>query len=144
MRRFRLYQKFIDGLKKYDVTLQEITDTYKYAGGDYDHHDGYFKLRFREEQRPPHASSCVCGHGIINNAYISDGSRFIVIGSCCIRKFIPKDSRRRTCDTCGTPHRNRVVNRCKKCRVGLCDVCGRICKPCYSKCYMCAHESKQA
>jgi hypothetical protein len=137
MAKLSLCQRFIDGLQYYNLTLKDLEDNYKYAGGDYDEHNRYFILCFREDQRPEHSSHCVCSQYISRNAYITDGHRFIVVGSCCINRFVPRDKRRRTCEMCGAPHQNRVVNRCKVCRVGRCDKCGDTCLHTCKMCYNC-------
>ena len=45
------------------------------------------------------------------------------------------------CEKCGNKHKNRVVNRCNKCRIGLCDNCNKIIDKKYKKCYNC-HNMK--
>jgi hypothetical protein len=34
-------------------------------------------------------------------------------------------------------HKNRKVNRCKTCRIGVCDKCNRACDKRYPTCYYC-------
>ena len=53
MSKLSLCQRFIDGLKYHNLTLEDIEEKYRYAGGDYDEYNKYFELCFREEQRPP-------------------------------------------------------------------------------------------
>ena len=115
-----LSERFKRGLENYDLTLQEIIESgWKYCGGDYDSHKNYWILLFGEnEPLLHHEDECVCGHSITNNAYICNRAEteFLVLGSCCIKRFIDKGCRR-TCSRCGTPHQNRRDNYCKKCRV---------------------------
>jgi hypothetical protein len=143
MVKLSLCQRFIDGLKYHNLTLEDIEENYRYAGGDYDEHNRYFMLCFQEEQRPPFSSNCVCSQNIFRNAYITDGSRFVVVGSCCITRFVPRERRRRTCNICGAPHKNRVVNKCNKCRVGRCDKCDESCSHSYNTCYDCKNGNKR-
>ncbi len=132
-----LTNKFIRGIEKYGLTYDEIrVNNWKYCGGNTGRHLNYFKLCCRNEDLPDKVDECVCGHRIEENCYITDGDQFLVLGNCCIKKFIPKSSR--TCEKCGEPHNNRVVDRCNNCRKGLCDECGKVCKISYKKCYKCA------
>jgi len=85
---------------------------------------------------PEPTDECVCGHHIAENCYITDGERILILGICCIKKFIPKNTR--TCEKCEEPHKNRIVNRCNNCRIGVCDNCSKNCNESYKKCYNCA------
>jgi len=132
-----LTEKFIHGLKSFNLTFDDITSSgWKYCGGDNGRHLKYFQLCFGNEPRPTPTGVCVCGHKIKEHCYITNGSQTLVLGNCCIRKFIPKSSR--TCDLCGKPHKNRVVNRCFECRYGICDKCDEPCDEYSTKCYKCA------
>jgi len=112
---------------------------WKYVGGDNNRHKKYAKLCNVEIQ--PHVDYCVCSHKIKENCYIkkicpeNNNDEIVVLGNCCIKKFIPKSGR--TCDICTEPHKNRVVNRCNKCRIGRCDICDNDCSEVYKKCYKC-------
>ena len=118
-------QKFIKGLAGYGITYEEVKDNWKYAGGDTGRHRNYYTLCYSHLDPPEATDRCVCDHRISENCYITDGSEFLVVGNCCIKKFITNKTR--TCDTCGGAHKNRIVNRCNGCRVGICDKCGTIC-----------------
>ena len=61
-------------------------------------------------------NTCICGHDISENCYITDGNIIIVLGNCCIRKYLPKTQCGRTCRICKQPHKNRKNNICNKCR----------------------------
>lgn len=131
-----LTNKFITGLKNYGLTYDDIKNSnWKYCGGSTGRHLNYFKLVFSNYDLPEHTNECVCGHKIIENCYIRDGEQILVLGNCCIKKFIPKSSR--TCEKCETPHKNRVVNRCNNCRKGICDKCDKKCNKSYKTCYNC-------
>lgn len=131
-----LTYKFIKGLENYNLTYDDIIKSgWKYCGGRNGSHLNYFKLCCKNDDLPCQVDECVCGHYIKENCYITDGKRILVLGNCCIKKFIPKSSR--TCQLCGEPHKNRIVNRCNTCRKGLCDECGETCSMLYKKCYNC-------
>jgi hypothetical protein len=138
-----LTAKFIKGLQNYNLTYDEIqSNGWKYCGGRDDRHLKYFKLVFKERPLPIKQNKCVCGHHIEENCYITDGTQILVLGNCCIKKFIPNSSR--TCEKCGEPHKNRLVNRCHNCRIGICDNCGKICDETYKKCYNCTFNKKSS
>jgi hypothetical protein len=131
-----LTNRFIQGLKNYDMTYDEITSTkWKYCGGNIGRHLNYYKLCWKGRTLPEHTNKCVCDHDIDENCYITDGETILILGNCCIKKFIPKSTR--TCERCGAPHRARIVNRCDTCRLGTCDVCNKPCDRFYTKCYRC-------
>jgi hypothetical protein len=132
-----LKQKFINGLKLHNISYDDIINNqWKYCGGDTGSHYNYFNLFFKYSKKPlTKQYSCVCGHSIFDNCYITDGKTILVLGNCCIKKFIPNSSR--SCDMCNVSHKNRIVNRCNDCRIGRCDGCGKKCDQKYKKCYKC-------
>jgi hypothetical protein len=92
----KLRQKFIDGLAEYGLTHDEVKKNWKYAGGDSRHHLNYSTCAMRTFSRPigrTGASATMC---IRENCYITDGTWFLVVGNCCIKKFLDKQTR--TCD----------------------------------------------
>lgn len=130
--------RFLNGLKNHNISKKEIENNeWKYCGGDQGRHLNYFKLANNSEI-PPTTDKCVCGHHIVENCFITNGERIIVLGNCCIKKFIPKSTR--TCSICGEPHKNRIVDRCNDCRIGLCDVCDKPINERYKKCYKCFNK----
>jgi hypothetical protein len=149
-------QRVRRGLLEYNLALEDLK-TWKYIGGrphirfldesdedreefydKEDRHYRYFLLcGYTNADFPTIRVKCVCGHRITNQCFIADeaGVRKIVLGNCCIKRFIPKNGR--SCSTCGGPHKNRVVNRCNDCRVGVCDGCDVDIDKRYKKCYTC-------
>jgi|TARA_R110000782_G_scaffold117136_1_gene207244 hypothetical protein len=116
-----LSEKFTKGIKELNMTIEEI-QTYKYVGGNRGSHRNYFKLVFGEnEELPEHQEYCVCNHKISDNCYIFKDDAFIVMGNCCIKKFITKSGR--TCAECLQPHINRKHNLCNSCLDGKCFEC---------------------
>ena len=134
-----LTDKFIKGLQGYSLTYDDIKNSnWKYCGGRRGCHLNYFKMCCAEDDLPDLVNECVCGHHIEENCYITDGEQILVLGNCCIKKFITKSSR--TCEKCEEPHKNRIVNRCNDCRKGVCDGCSKKCDEFYKKCYNCAFK----
>lgn len=132
-----LTKKFIEGLKNYDLTYEDIIKSdYKYCGGNCGRHLRYFKLSCPDDDLPEPVNECVCGHKISENCYITDGTQILILGNCCIKKFIPKSSR--TCETCGNPHQNRKINKCNDCRTGICLFCYNECHYKYKLCRKCS------
>jgi hypothetical protein len=131
-----LTNNFIKGLGNYGLTYEEIKNSnWKYCGGRTGHHLKYFKLCCKDDDLPDIVNECVCGHIIKENCYITDGHQILVLGNCCIKKFISKSSR--TCEDCGDPHKNRKVNKCNNCRIGVCEICDIECNYKYKRCYNC-------
>ncbi len=122
-----LTERFIRGLANHRLTYEDIIKSgWRYCGGDTGHHANYWDLTNVSAEQPYHHDNCVCSHHIYENCYICnrEGTRILVLGNCCIKKFMPKDKSGRTCSECGKPHRNRVVDRCNECRRNRCDECG--------------------
>ena len=116
-------------------------DGYKYAGGDFGSHKNYWTIFARGQgwdyrNRPKFKNYCVCGQELQRNCWVYNekNNRMKVIGSECINKFIDK---RRTCHLCNEEHKNRIVNRCNDCRIGLCDICDREISKTYKRCWDC-------
>jgi hypothetical protein len=106
--------KFIEGLESYGLTYEDIIKSgWNYCGGNYKQHYNYYKLRFPNEELLPQENECVCGHYIENNGYICNKAEtdFLVLGSCCIKKFIGG----RVCSRCGDKHKRTSINVCKFC-----------------------------
>lgn len=139
MSKLNLSDRFINGLKKYNLTMEDVRDNYKYCGGDEGRHLNYFKIVFPNKETPSNADNCVCGQRIIENCYIchknNNYNTIIVVGNCCIKKFV--NSAGRTCEDCGAPHQNRTDNKCNICRLSKCKECGKTIKPKYKLCYKC-------
>jgi hypothetical protein len=110
---------FIKGLKKYNLSYEDIKNSkWKYCGGDTGRHKNYFKICFPTDSftfNIGHENHCICGHLIVENCYITnDELEILVLGNCCIKKFVPMSTR--TCEICKLPHKNRKDNKCKDCR----------------------------
>jgi len=104
----------------YGIELKDL-ENYIYYGGDYDEHESYYFNTLKQKEQPSHKDYCICKHRIERNCYINTKEtpcldNIIIVGSCCIKKYIPEDQRKRTCEKCGCPHKNRKDNYCNNCR----------------------------
>ena len=114
------FERFKKGLEDYNLTYDEIINSgWNYCGGNFDSHRNYYTLRFgAEEPLLPHNSECVCGQkGLVNNGYIcnKEETDFLVLGSCCVKQFMPEGRGGRTCEVCGKGHKRYTRNVCKDC-----------------------------
>ena len=150
-------KRFYINLEKDGVTRADLEKNYRYAGGDQGRHLNYFHLVYRGKnmEMPPHHEYCYCETPIVENCFLASdvSGRILVVGNCCIKRFMPEGVRLRTCERCGEPHQNRVVNRCQDCRRGLCDRCdapipkhkaAKICDTCrfgHDECKYCEAET---
>ena len=135
-------EKFINGLKNYQLTREEVAG-WIYCGGNKGARRKYFHQIWGNDMKIPHVKNkCICGHPIQENCYITGEqpdkwspthldrleypSRYplpiLILGNCCVKRFITEPGK--TCELCYKSHRNRVVNRCNECREGRCDDCG--------------------
>tara|TARA_B100000900_G_scaffold381601_1_gene368177 strand:- start:958 stop:1527 length:570 start_codon:yes stop_codon:yes gene_type:complete len=115
-----LSKRFIEGIKNYNLTLKKIeSDGWGYCGGSND--IKRFHQYFPKQELLPHKDNCVCGHDIINNCYITNNFKkfdlncILILGSCCVKKFIPEGKKKR-CINCNESHQNRKDNICNDCR----------------------------
>lgn len=111
--------RFINGLKNYDLTKEEIESWY-YCGGSHPDQDKNKKLNaqfhrhFPEQEVPSSEDFCICGHPIKENAFITDGEKLLVLGNCCVRRFL-KNGTKRVCTECQSPWKGQSLI-CKSCR----------------------------
>ena len=136
--------RFKQGLIDRGFNPDDIIKNWKYCGGDTENKDkNYFKTYFKniEVLIDEKEEYCVCGHAITNNCYITNDEEILVIGSCCIKKFIKNKTR--TCEKCNEPHNNRACNRCNNCRKGVCDKCDEKYPKQYKYCWSCRYYPKK-
>ena len=117
-------KRFKEGLKK--ITGDDSLVNYVYAGGNVCGAElAYFHTKNPGVSLPGHKLECVCTHEILKNYYIKHvpTKMIVVVGSCCIKRYLPEDNQRKTCSECGAPHKNRTVDMCNECRPG-CWKCG--------------------
>ena len=113
-----LTNRFIQGLLNYNLTVEEIQNgKWRYCGGNKKSHYRYFNIFFKNKVKlPEYEPNCVCGQYIVENCYITNGDKIMVLGNCCIKKFLPKNLSGRTCRVCKKPHKNQKDNLCHECR----------------------------
>lgn len=132
----QLTERFKKGLENYDISIDELQNgSWFYCGGNRGRHLNYFKLSCPNDDLPSPIGECVCGHAIQENCYITNGTEIIVMGNCCIKRFVSYSSR--TCDKCKKPHRNRKVNLCNNCRQDTCLKCDKPCGRNRIYCWLC-------
>ena len=113
-----LSQRFLEGLKRYNLKFEEIKNPQKWKprGGNQGAGKRYFEQCFPDWEMPEQQDSCVCGHRIKDNRYLynEETDRFLVLGNCCIKRFLPQTGTKR-CEDCNEPHKRRKVNLCEDC-----------------------------
>ena len=118
-------KQFIRGLENHNLSLEQINkEGWGYCGGDRSGRNNHFNLHYKHKynlKEPPYTSKCICGHDIEENCYITNKKNILVLGNCCIKRFI--DNSGKTCDKCGEQHKNFKVNRCNNCRYKYCNDC---------------------
>tara|TARA_B100001093_G_C26241583_1_gene764636 strand:+ start:58 stop:456 length:399 start_codon:yes stop_codon:yes gene_type:complete len=120
----KLSKRFITGLDRLNLSYKDLKKNWYYMGGECGNHLTYFRTYYGDEELPEHSDYCICGHKIKNNCFITDGDYVLSIGESCVNKFVPKLNK--ICEGCGSSHRNRKDNKCKKCR----NQFTRVCKSC--------------
>lgn len=136
-----LIERFKTGLmKKHNMKVEDLKK-YEYCGGSSGAHFKYWVLRYGPfKELPLHQETCVCYQPIAENCFITNGKEYIVLGNCCIKRFVPKCTR--TCERCGDPHKNRIINRCNECReIGFCKKCKKKIDEKYTLCYTCKNPN---
>lgn len=128
----KLSKAFIDGLqKKYNMSYDDVK-TYIFCGGcanekcentpnEFTAYENYFKLCFPNMPFPELTNECICGQTLAHNCYIRKDvntplENILIIGSCCIKKFI-ESGKSRKCEKCNADHKNRKYNLCNVCKV---------------------------
>ena len=122
----KLSQAFINGLKEMDLDYLDVKENWKYYGGNKGSHLNYYRL-ITNDPLPEQFHKCVCNHTIKENCYITnpEETELIIIGNCCIKKFI--DKKGRTCSNCKAPHKKRKDNLCTDCRnLKKCTGCNQL------------------
>jgi len=123
------FPRFVKGLYDRGITYKELVQEWKYVGGDgrsrdenapchITSHQRYFEQVYGNSDYPEWEGYCVCEHIIIENCYMAkrkDINTMIIIGNCCIKRFMPNSGRGRTCQQCGNGHRNSKRNLCNLC-----------------------------
>jgi len=107
-------KRFKSGIEEYGLKYEDVIMNWRYYGGDYDRHLRYYKLCSGGEELPEHNPYCVCGQKIKRNCYLTKDDQILVLGNCCIKRFVHNSGR--TCSVCGLAHLNRKTNFCNMCK----------------------------
>jgi len=127
------------GLNEMGLSTTELMKNFVYVGGNYGDGLKRWVRLYGNEQTPEPLDECVCGHHILDNRYLinADGE-IVVLGNCCIKRFLPKDFKLIKCRDCGAGHKNRKVEYCNQCRFNHCENCNKdkigkylLCSECY-------------
>ena len=112
--------RFVNGLKEYSLTKEEVK-SWKFVGGGHLNNtrrnkelNDEWKKRYPTTPIPPLQDHCVCGHKIKENAFITDGKQVLTLGNCCVRRFCETGTKK-TCNLCGKPWRGKTLT-CRECR----------------------------
>lgn len=122
-------------------------DDWEWVGGDHGSFLRRWKLMKGDDVQPAHEHYCLCGQSIIYNCYIRSKrlGRIEVIGSCCVKLFMPNpEDRKKKCAVCRVPHNNLKTDLCNDCATlccpsakiladRKCNSCGRTWEQC-SRC----------
>lgn len=132
----RHFPKYLCGLYLHGITFKVHREEMIYFGGDTGKHEEYFiemcGIFGLDDQlaRPDEKDQCICGVGIEENCYIvfeDDPSgrekTQLVIGNCCIKRYIKEEKRSKVCFNCDTRHTNYKSSYCDSCRK-VCSQCG--------------------
>jgi hypothetical protein len=113
----KISQKFLNGLKQYQMEFEDIKD-WIYCGGNQGSYYEYFKICYPDTVAP-YDENCICGNSITVNCYIRENvdspiNDVLIVGSCCIRKFLPNGFTR-FCENCNCEHKRIKHNICFEC-----------------------------
>jgi hypothetical protein len=61
-------------------------------------------------------NECLCGHIIKNHKVISNDIIHLIVGACCVKRFIKKDNQISKCKRCNMDHNKRVNSLCEPCK----------------------------
>jgi hypothetical protein len=130
------FPKYLYGLYQHGITFKVHREEMIYFGGDIGKHDEYFiemcEILGLDNKlaRPDEKDQCICGVGIEENCYIvfeDDPSgrkkTQLIIGNCCIKRYIKVEKRSKLCFNCDTRHTNYKSSFCDSCRK-ICSRCG--------------------
>jgi hypothetical protein len=146
----RHFPIFLKGLYSHNILFKVFYEEMRYFGGDYptdpesdtdytDAHEKYFQklcddndIHDCDEYRPNHSPHCVCRMPIVQQCYVvfrgdefSHSKPKLVLGNCCVERYIKVENRRKECFLCEKIHENRKSSYCEDCRK-KCSKCGEI------------------
>lgn len=133
----------------FKASREDVAEKWFYAGGSEGSRLEYFnQVAPKGSSTPAASSNCMCGTKIKENCYITDDfgdlSRYAVVGSCCIKKFLGQERQKKTCPTCGEPHSRRSTPYCYNCEPKRCLDCNCEIEKRFSRCYRCYRKNTAA
>lgn len=131
------FPTFLQGLYDNMITFKMFHEDMMYFGGNQpsseykDIHDKYYlKMGGNPDNRPPSKDRCICRVPIVQQCYAvyKDDTHGIkktrlVIGNCCVERYITLENRTKQCFNCDTLHYQLDSNLCDSCRK-TCSECG--------------------
>lgn len=119
----RYHRKFMEKLIANSKTKNPLQE-WKYVGGNSGRHARWYQNLYPDCSCPPSKNVCICSHPIIENCYIQNihTDSILIVGNCCIKRFLPLENQGRSCPKCKEPHRNRNDPWCDDCRGGILTV----------------------
>ena len=106
--------KFKNGCIRLGLDFEDITQNYKYCGGDTESDFKYWTLLNGDKGLPEHEDFCICGTAIKINCFIIKEENLLIVGSCCKNEFVKHKGR--SCEICEAKHSRRLSNRCNDCK----------------------------
>jgi len=114
-------ERFEEALAEKSLPYDDFEDLVKQwieigSNEDEERFKEFFLEKGQEKQLPPHTEECICGkEELIHNHYIYNEKtkELLVVGSQCIKKFLPKENRGKKCITCRK--RCKLHYRCSGC-----------------------------
>lgn len=77
----------------YDSDKDALEEKWDYHGSIFNGDDLGCNVTGLLTDIPMYTAKCMCGHGILENCIVSNGKYSCVVGSCCVKKFMPKSKR---------------------------------------------------
>ena len=79
--------------KQFDTDIEELETLWNHHGNLTSKEDKGHGVHALLTPIPEYTNSCMCGHYIELNCVVSNGEGTAVVGSCCIKKFMPATKR---------------------------------------------------
>ena len=135
--------RFANGLKEYGLTIEDM-DNWWYCGSSSSRDGGtrHYLNTFPNAPFPKHKEHGICSQKITGNCYITnfEKTQVLIVGSCCIKKFLPKGHNRIKCSNCNNVNTRRIGDTCKECSQGKCDYCLKKCSYNKTTCFDCSQN----
>lgn len=113
------YNIFAKNLTKYGITVEDFKTKYIVLS----------EYSQNNEKQLPSSNTCICGTRIIKHKYVinpdetDEDKRILVVGSCCIKKFMDINALKKQCKVCNIKLRNNISYLCVACSLTHCHLC---------------------